>query len=218
LTKLYVRVCLHGAVADQRLCSVGDEVWLGSAPDALVAFPGPSIQVRRFGPRLQVQGRWLDPGRPMRLKRGELEVHLEAVEASRRQRSWSLPVPDLRVLVASAAVVLLGAWWEAVGHFMERHPEAVAALTGQPDAVLVHHVQDAPEALRARVHEHESGHEGARPLRHPYESGHEGAHPLRHPYESQDDAKDTATRDTAVVPEVPTSYPVGFLDGYPHQP
>lgn len=151
MTQLYVRVQLHGAVADQRLCSVGDEVWLGSAPDAVVAFPGPSIQVRRFGRRLQVQGRWLDPGRPMHLRRGDLEVVLEAVEASRQEREWPIPMPDLRVLVASAAVVLLGAWWEAVGSFLERHPEAVAALTGHESAVVVQHAPGSSEPMRAQV-------------------------------------------------------------------
>ncbi len=182
MTQLYVRVQLHGAVADQRLCSVGDEVWLGSAPDAVVAFPGPSIQVRRFGPRLQVQGRWLDPGRPMRLRRGDLEVVLEAVEPTRKERHGSLPLPDLRVLVASAAVVLLGAWWEAVGSFIERHPTAVAALMGSEPSVLVFQGGPAAAHLTARVDAAERSEPG-----------------------------DTGIADTAPPAEVPTSYPVGFV-------
>jgi hypothetical protein len=190
VTQLYVRVQLHGAVADQRLCSVGDEVWLGSAPDAVVAFPGPSIQVRRFGRRLQVQGRWLEPGHPMRLRRGELEVVLEAVEAAHMAPEWSLPMPDLRVLVASAAVVLLGAWWEAVGTFLERHPEAVAALTGSESAVVVQHVGASGDAA-------------AEPMR--AQTQVERREPI---------VEDTGTADTA-EPVIPTSYPVGFIERHP---
>lgn len=126
---LYVSVRLNGAVADQRLCHVRDEVWLGSAPAALVAFPGPAIRVRSVGGALQVQGRWLRPGTQVRMARGELEVTLEAVAPAQRTRRADWVVPDLRVLVASLAVVLMGAWFDAVGAFLERHPGAVASLT-----------------------------------------------------------------------------------------
>jgi hypothetical protein len=128
LPHLYVSVRLHGAVADQRLCTVRDEVWLGSAPGAEVAFPGPALRVRRLGERLQVQGHWLKAGQPVCMVRGPLEVHLEAVTPSPRSEPSEWVWPDLRVMLASAAIVLFGAWWEAVGAFLERHPGAVASL------------------------------------------------------------------------------------------
>jgi len=141
LPHLYVSVRLHGVVADQRLCQVRDQVWLGSAPHALVSFPGPALRVVRHGDALQVQGRWLHPGKPVRMVRDGLEVQLEAVRASPSRREVEWVVPDLRVLVASAAIVLLGAWWEAVGAFLERHPGAVASLAGEVEE------QMAPAAL-----------------------------------------------------------------------
>jgi len=130
LPHLYVSVRLNDLVAEQRLVVVGDGIWLGSCPEAAVSFPGPALRVVERGNALQVQGRWLRPGRPVRMRRGSLEVSLEAVPQRQLERRFELPVPDLRVLVASAAVVLLGAWWEAVGAFLDRHPDAMATLAG----------------------------------------------------------------------------------------
>lgn len=125
---LYVSVRMNGVVADQRLCAVRDEVWLGEEEGALVSFPGPSVLVRRLGGRLQANGRWLEPGTPLRLRRGDVDVSLESILNRASIPSWNRSVPDLRVLVASAAVVLLGAWWETVEAFVEAHPQAIAAL------------------------------------------------------------------------------------------
>lgn len=141
---LYVSVRLNGMVADQRLVVVNEEVWVGSCARALVSFPGPALRVVPRGDALQVQGRWLRPGHPVTMRRDNLEVRLEAVPAAPASRWSDITLPDLRVMIASAAVILFGAWWEAVGSFLERHPGAVATLAGEPEEQVL------PAALHAQ--------------------------------------------------------------------
>ncbi len=116
MTHLHVSVRLHGRVVDQRLCAVADEVWLGDHDRAEVAFPGACLRVRRFGERLQAHGVWLEPGRLP------------------RPTEWA---PDLRLLLASAAVVLFGAWWEAAGAFAHDNAALLASVVGERPVAVV---------------------------------------------------------------------------------
>ncbi len=127
MTHLWVSVHLNDSIVDERLLAVVDEVWLGEAPDAAVAFPGGDFRVRRLGNRLQVQGRWLNPGRQVRLRRGAVEVGLEAVVARpmSRHEDW---LPDIRLFLATAALVLIGAWWETAVGFVDNNPAAAAQV------------------------------------------------------------------------------------------
>lgn len=129
---LCVSVRLHGRVVEERSLSVGAAgIALGEAPEAVVAFPGATVRVRRLGDRLQVQGGlWLDPGRPLRYRREAVEVELEAVLARPlpRRVEWA---PDLRLLVATAAVVLFVAFWESVTAFADTHAVALSRVGRQ---------------------------------------------------------------------------------------
>ena len=152
---LYVSVRLNDVVVDQRLVVVRDEVWLGSCHGAVVAFPGPALRVVDHGDALQVQGRWLRPGRPATMRRGALEVALEAIPAEPVSRAGEWPLPDVRVLLASAAVVLFGAWIDAVTSFVDRHPGPIAALAEtsalrvQPAAAWLGFPEAAPAPHRS---------------------------------------------------------------------
>jgi hypothetical protein len=148
LSNLSVTVRWNDGVVESRVLHVGDEVWLGEAPCSEVCFPGPSLRVRRINGRLQVQGRWIDPGHPLKMCRDQLEVVLEAVPSAGTPQEWSTAwLPDLRLLVASAAIVLLGAWWEAVGSFVDRHPETVAQVFGWSTSVEASGPSTLPASL-----------------------------------------------------------------------
>lgn len=123
---LYVTVHLHGALVEEKLCPVAEALWLGDVPEAAVTFPGARVRVRRVGDRLEVEGRRLDVGRRLKLRKGPVDVRLEAVRP--RPMPMSLEgLPDLRILVASAAVVLFGAWLETSWRFVSSNPVAQAS-------------------------------------------------------------------------------------------
>lgn len=145
---LDVSVRLNGCIVHEWLGYVQDEVLLGDAPGSVAPYPGPPLLVRRHGNRLQVRGRWLDDGKRIRvrLRGGTVEV-LMGVATARRRSVHAEWVPDLRLLVATAAVVLSGAWWEAATSFVRTHPVAaaqVASLLDAPPAAWVWRAASGP--------------------------------------------------------------------------
>ena len=83
---------------------------------------------------------WVGEGEQVELHLGQVQVTMEHVTASRLGRLGGLQ-GDMRILLATAAVALFGAWWEAATDFVLHDPAAyqvVASLTtdvSQPDPV-----------------------------------------------------------------------------------
>lgn len=125
---LHVTLRFHDAVVEQRLCAVTDELVLGDQPNAEVAFPGCRLRVRRFGERLQVEGRWLDLGQRLEVCKPPISVEIEPVAPRPQPFSFDW-VPDVRLLVATGAVVLIGAWFETATRLVEANPAAVERVT-----------------------------------------------------------------------------------------
>jgi hypothetical protein len=109
LPHLHVSVRLNGTVVEDRLCVVDGFRWLGDADNALVAFPGGSLWVEHEDGVLHVKGVPLPLGQPLELQYGAVGVRLEATHPERLPRDWSW-LPDPTLLVATAALVLAGAF------------------------------------------------------------------------------------------------------------
>ncbi|MBN2799696.1 MAG: hypothetical protein JXX28_11165 [Deltaproteobacteria bacterium] len=139
---LSVQVSLHGVPVVDRLVPVRDAVRLGEAEGAEVSFPGADLRVVRHGRQLTVRGRVLVPGQSLELSLGSVEVSLQALE----RRSWRRApqgLPDLRLLLATGAMVLLGFAWEVAQDVAQQNPDEVA--------VLVHEATQEPVAMVATL-------------------------------------------------------------------
>lgn len=177
MSHLYVSVRLYGAVVDERLLPVCEVIRLGDGEDALVPFPGADLVVRRGAEGLWVRGRLLEAGEQTSIALGPVQVTLEVLEKEPKPHRgdlvrWykrledkldaPLPLPDLRLLIATAAIALLGSFWDAAGGFVATDPVAsrnVQALMEQiapsgarnariqaPDGA---HEEEAPPVARA---------------------------------------------------------------------
>ena len=127
MTHLYVNVRLHGDTVDDRLVRIFNEVRIGESDGSAVSFPGADIVVRRVGRRLLIRGRWLDVGESWNWSFGAIEVTLEAVKPQPMARSWSW-APDVRLVVGSAAVALLGAFVDTMEAYVRQNADEFAFL------------------------------------------------------------------------------------------
>ncbi len=150
MSQLYVSLRLYGAVVDQRVVAVRDgAVRLGEAEDAVVPFPGTDLLVRPASEGVWVRGRLLRPGLVCAIPLGAVEVTLEVLEPPPSSPGWDLlthwrrleasldaplPLPDLRILVATAAIVLAGSSWEAIGGFVSSDLVAENARIRAPES------------------------------------------------------------------------------------
>jgi len=122
-----VRIHFHGSPVEDRLIQVRDTVHLGETSDAVVAFPGASLLVRRDGEHVVVRGRRLGVGDGLTMTLGAVKVALEVVQPDPipSRATW---VPDLRLLVATASVALAGAAWDSVVGVVQDNPVAARAV------------------------------------------------------------------------------------------
>ena len=150
MSHLYVSVRLYGAVVDERLLPVCGVMRLGEGDDALVPFPGADLVVRSGPEGVWVRGRLLEPGESTSIALGAVQVTLEVLEPEPElhrgdlARWWKrledkldapLPVPDLRLLIATAAIALLGSFWEAAGGFVATDPVASRNMQALIDTI-----------------------------------------------------------------------------------
>lgn len=124
---------------EERLCRVGDELWLGDHPRSVLSFPAGPVRVRTCGRGVLFDGRFLMPGGRTAWRHGPYVVRAEVVETSRASR-LTQDLPDPRLLVASAAIILFGSWLESVHHVVSAHPDAARRV----HAMLRPSLQDLP--------------------------------------------------------------------------
>lgn len=161
MAHLHVSVRYQGMVVEDRVVPVYDGMRLGEHLRAEVSFPGADVAVRKAGERLMIRGLWVAEGEQVELYLGQVQVSMEHVHATRLRRPGGLR-GDMRILVATAAVALFGAWWEAATDFVLHDPAAyqvVASLRSDstsPDALQS---ESLPRAARInpdrRADEHE---------------------------------------------------------------
>ncbi len=125
---LRVTVELHGSVVEDRLVNVRDSIRLGDSRWADVPFPGADLLIQRKGGQLEVRGRTLMAGVPLSVCLGAVRVVMERTNTHEIERtsrfSFKAPAIDLRVAVATLAVVLTGTFVDAVDRFVQNDPEA----------------------------------------------------------------------------------------------
>jgi hypothetical protein len=102
-------------------------VRIGEGDGSAVSFPGADILVRRVGRRLLIRGRWLDVGESWNWSFGAIEVTLEAVKPQPMASSWAW-APDVRLVVGSAAVALLGAFVDTIEAYVHHNADEFAGL------------------------------------------------------------------------------------------
>lgn len=125
---LRIRVLLHQTVMEDCTVQVRDNVRLGESADAAVSFPGADLVIVRRGDRLLFRGREIFPGAPLSMFLGGVTLELEALDSialdTAEIRGLQLPSFDVRVLVATAALALMGAFVDTVTRFVETDPTA----------------------------------------------------------------------------------------------
>lgn len=145
---LITTVRLKGAVVESRALEVAGPFLVGEHPEARVGFPGltlpvsplpaephPVIPGAQREAAVAVGGIVLVPGQSHTLRNGpvEIEFTVERKEARTPWRSaWSAPMADIRLLVASAALVVFALWVETVERWATTDPEVVAELAALP--------------------------------------------------------------------------------------
>lgn len=148
---LITTVRLRGAVVESRALEVTGPFLVGEHPEARVGFPGltlpvsllqaephPVIQGAQREAAVAVGGIVLVPGQSHTLRNGPVEVEftVERQEARAPWRSswsaWSAPLADIRLLVASAALVVFALWVETVDRWVTTDPEVAAELAALP--------------------------------------------------------------------------------------
>lgn len=166
---LVTTVRLGGSVVECRGIDVNHPFLVGEHPDARVSFPGLTLAVGAVPLRtpggdgvmaVAIGGIVLVAGQSHVLRNGDLEVEF-AVEAIDRAAPWrarATPVMDVRLLVATAAVLVFALWVETLDRWVRTDPEVVAevaALTalwsGQTEVVAPAedpHVRVLPVELR----------------------------------------------------------------------
>lgn len=110
---LHVQVLLHGAVVEDRLVRVREQVWLGECDGSAVPFTGAIVGVRAAGDELWVRGECLELDRPLSRCWGDVTLRLTAVLPARLPRDWTW-VPDPMLLVATVSLLLLGAFVDMI--------------------------------------------------------------------------------------------------------
>lgn len=149
---LHVQVSLNGAVIDDRLVRVCGRAWLGECDGAEVAFSGAILSVVDAEGSLWLKGERLEPDRPVVRELGDGQVRLEAVVPERLERDWSW-VPDPRMLVATVALMLLGAFLDTLALQWRERPEPPASAAerlGRVDARAQRYPEASPESAPAR--------------------------------------------------------------------
>jgi hypothetical protein len=148
MPQVSVSVQLYGAVVEHRVLQVRDSVRIGEAETAQVAFPGADILVVRHGDRIRLRSWWLEAGEAAAMSLGPVQVELEVLR-SPPTREWPGWMPDVRLFVATAAIVLISAWAETVQLYVERNPLLAADLHALAQLPAV----DVARAALRRPHE-----------------------------------------------------------------
>jgi hypothetical protein len=136
MTHVVVTIRYLGSVVEQRLIRLRDGLRLGDTTAAEVSFPGATLVLRHDARGWTVGGHRLVPGRSLVLEFGAFEVSLEGVTGAPNHRLGD-DGPDLRLLVATLALVLLGAWADTATRVADRNPAVratIQALLLRPEA------------------------------------------------------------------------------------
>ena len=106
---LHAQVRLHGAVIDDRLVEVCGQTWLGECDGAAIPFNGGIVSVQAAAGDLWCRGEVIGSDEPLVRHFGPVELRLWATIPQRLPRDWTW-VPDPMLLVATVALVLVGAF------------------------------------------------------------------------------------------------------------
>ncbi len=128
MPRLYVNVRFHDVVVDDKVCTVRDEVLLGDYDEAKASFPGARLRVLNRSGRLSVLGRTLHEGQQRTLRFGDVQLSLERVGRPWRAERTTM-VPDLRLLVATAAIILFSGFIDTVSHLLDQRSTQLAAVS-----------------------------------------------------------------------------------------
>ncbi|MBW1878190.1 MAG: hypothetical protein JRJ84_07500 [Deltaproteobacteria bacterium] len=134
MTHVYVSVRFFGTVVDERLLPICDVMRIGESEGAIIPFPGADLVMRRVEGHLLVRGRQLGPGDTLSMSLGSVEVTLEVLGLrnhdtvsglwDRLEDTLSFPIPDLRLLLATATIALAGSFLEVANGFVATNPVA----------------------------------------------------------------------------------------------
>lgn len=137
--RLSVICRVHGGVIDHQVVDVGEELWLGDLPGAAVSFPGVVFRIDGTESGVVVHGAerpiTLLPGGNLRIDLSDridgFEIELSVVRRAHLARErWYFG--DVRLLVLTGAIVLLGMWVETLDRWVHTNPEVAAELEALP--------------------------------------------------------------------------------------
>jgi hypothetical protein len=129
--QLAITTRLHDVVVDTSVVPLDRPRVVGDADESTVSFPGPVIEIEpveggaRIGPVL------VKPGGQLTLDLGEVEVEFTVVRRTRLLRE-RFPAADVRMLVATGALLIFGMWWDTANRWAYTNPTVAAELEALP--------------------------------------------------------------------------------------
>ncbi|MCB9678483.1 MAG: hypothetical protein H6737_25505 [Alphaproteobacteria bacterium] len=121
---------------------------VGDAPDSSASFPGPVVEIEPVPGGAQIGPVLLKPGGQLTLDLGEVEVEFTVVRRARMPRE-RLPSADIRMLVATGALLVFGMWWDTAHRWAYTNPSVVAELEALP--AMWSRLRGEPEEVEAGV-------------------------------------------------------------------
>jgi len=139
-----------GRIIDMRSILLADGLVMGDVEGAVVSFPGGHVAVSKNHRGWRVGSRPLIAGSPVRVNFGDTSVSVELNE--RASLGYSpRSTGHTRIALATAALILMGVWFDAVRHHVRSNPELadglVAALVGV-DVPKAKAPQESPQPER----------------------------------------------------------------------
>lgn len=137
---------MGGRVVEHAVVRLRHGLRLGDAPDARVAFPGPCLEVARDKRGWTLGGHRLVPGRSLALSLERCAVRVHLVEADPIPRALD-DLPDPRLMVAMAALVLMVASIDVGARTVDAHPKVAQALQAYVVGTAEAKVEDEAPAV-----------------------------------------------------------------------
>jgi hypothetical protein len=123
-----VTVLFLGSVVESRVVRLREGMVFGDAYRPAVSFPNATLVVAKDARGWTAGGHRLVPGRSLVLSFGDFEVSMEGLPEGNGIFPRSSG-PDLSLVLATCAVLLMAAWWDVMSVVVSQNPQATQQIT-----------------------------------------------------------------------------------------
>ncbi|MEZ4319078.1 MAG: hypothetical protein R3F61_16305 [Myxococcota bacterium] len=131
MLQLAVTTRFNGVAVDTCVVALDRPRLVGDAAGSSASFPGPTLEVEPIPGGARIGQITLLPGGQLTLDLGDVEVEFTVVEPKPMARE-RFPAADIRILVATGAMLVFGMWWDTAHRWANTNPSVVAELEALP--------------------------------------------------------------------------------------